>query len=176
MKTKLTLAAACLAAALAAPAAAGDAMNDLEVAHTAYTAGQLDIRYAHLALAISDNASVRDFAATMIRDHTAVNDAAGALINKLNVTPQDNELSRTLVGGAAAKRDELSGLRGKAFDCAYAANELGYHQVVNQTVEGTFIPSVTVPELKALLSDALVTFKEHERHAEHMVAGLQCGT
>ena len=175
MKTKLTLAAACLAAILAAPATAGDAMNDLEIAHTAYTAGQLDIRYAHLALALSENESVRDFAATMIRDHTAVNQAAGALIEKLDVTPQDNDLSRTLVSGAAAKRDELSGLRGKAFDCAYATNELGYHQVVNQTVADAFIPNVTVPELKDLLSEALVTFKQHERHAEHMVAGLQCG-
>ena len=85
-------------------AQAGEAMNDLEIAHTAYTAGGLDIRYAHLALAISEDATVREFAQTMIRDHSAVNDAAGALIAELKVTPQDNDLSRTLVEAAAAKR------------------------------------------------------------------------
>ena len=43
---------------IAGPAATGlaaqadQAMNDLEIAHTAYTAGGLDIRYAHLALAM----------------------------------------------------------------------------------------------------------------------------
>jgi putative membrane protein len=161
---------------VAGAAVAADAMNDLEIAHTAYTAGQLDIRYAHLALALSENDAVRDFAQTMIRDHTAVNDAAGTLIAELNVTPQDNNLSRALVAGAADKRAELSGLSGISFDCAYATNELGYHQIVNQTIAETFLPVVTVAPLKDLLTDALATFKQHEGHAESMVAGLQCAS
>ena len=171
---KLTLALGLALAATGLPAQADEAMNDLEIAHAAYTAGGLDIRYAHLALAISENEVVRGFAQTMIRDHAAVNEAAAALITELKVTPQDNALSRALVAGAAAKRPELIALTGKAFDCAYAANELGYHQIVNKTVAESFIPAVTVKPLKALLEDALVTFREHERHAEAMVAGLTC--
>ncbi|UWQ79191.1 DUF4142 domain-containing protein [Leisingera sp. S132] len=169
------LSAAVLAGALAQLAHAAEPMNDLEIAHTAYTAGQLDIRYAHLALAVSENADVRSFAETMIRDHSAVNAAAVDLITELNVTPQDNDLSRALVQGAADKRAELMGLSGDAFDCAYAQNELGYHQVVNTTVEESFIPAVTVAPLKELLTDALATFKVHEGHAEQMVSNLQCG-
>jgi putative membrane protein len=165
-----------VALAAATPAIAQDQMNDLQIAHTAYTAGQIDIRYAHLALAVSENDAVRAFAETMIRDHTAVNEAAVALITELNVTPEDNDLSRALAEGAAAKRAEFMVLSGNDFDCAYAANELGYHQIVNQTVEGKFIPWATVEPLKALLSDALVTFNVHEGHAEEMVAGLQCAS
>lgn len=173
MKTlTLSLGLALATAGLATQAA--EPMNDLEIAHTAYTAGGIDIRYAHLALAISENEAVRDFAQTMIRDHTAVNEAAGRLIAELNVTPKDNALSQSLVKGAAAKRAELAALSGNAFDCAYAMNELGYHQVVNKTVAESFIPTVTVAPLKALLGEALVTFKAHEQHAEHMVAGLSC--
>lgn len=156
-------------------AAMQPAMNDLEIAHSAYTAGSLDIRYAHLALGISDDPSVHDFAKLMIRDHTAVNEAAGALVETLQVTPQDNQLSRQLNAGAADKRRELAGLTGAAFDCGYAQNELHYHQLVNATVDERFIPSVTVPELKALLSQALATFKAHEQHAAQMVAELDCG-
>lgn len=173
MKT-LTLALGLALATTGLAAQADEPMNDLEIAHTAYTAGGLDIRYAHLALAISENEAVRDFAQTMIRDHTAVNEAAGALIAELQVTPQDNALSQALVEGAAAKRAELMALNGNAFDCAYAVNELGYHQIVNKTVAESFIPAVTVEPLKALLEDALVTFKAHEQHAENMVAGLTC--
>lgn len=176
MARKSLLTAVCLGALVSVGAQAGEAMNDLEIAHTAYTAGQIDIRYAHLALALSENESVREFAATMVRDHTAVNDAAVALIQKLNVTPQDNALSQALVSGAADKRAELVGLSGQAFDCAYATNELGYHQVVNKTVEEEFIPNTTVPELESLLTEALATFKVHEGHAEMMVAGLNCGS
>jgi putative membrane protein len=173
MKT-LTLVIGLALATTGLAAKANEPMNDLEIAHTAYTAGGLDIRYAHLALAISSNEAVREFAQTMIRDHTAVNEAAAALIAELNVTPQDNALSKALVEGATAKRAELMALNGNAFDCAYATNELAYHQIVNQTVAKTFIPAVTVAPLKALLEDALVTFRAHEQHAEHMVAVLAC--
>ncbi|MCX2723977.1 DUF4142 domain-containing protein [Roseibium salinum] len=166
-----------LGAVLSGTAIADEAaMNDLEIAHTAYTAGQLDIRYAHLALALSEDDAVREFASLMIRDHTAVNAEAGALIEELNVTPQDNDLSQVLVKGAAEKRAEFVELSGKAFDCAYAQNELGYHQVVNQTVGEKFIHWATVPQLKSLLEDALVTFKAHEAHAEQMVADLACAS
>ena len=171
---RITLIVAAAFASVGFAVQAEQEMNDLEIAHTAYTAGGRDIRYAHLALAVSENADVRAFAETMIRDHSAVNDAAGALIAELNVTPQDNDLSRALVAGAAAKRAELMALSGRAFDCAYATSELGYHQVVNKTVAESFIPAVTVAPLKALLEDALVTFQAHEKHAEHMVATLQC--
>lgn len=173
MKT-LTMIVAITAGTIGA-AFAGDPMNDLEIAHTAYTAGQIDIRYAHLALAVSENDAVRGFAETMVRDHTAVNTAAGALIARLDVVPQDNPLSQALVEGAAAKRAEFVALSGHAFDCAYATNELGYHQLVNKTVAESFIPAVTVEPLRDLLADALVTFRAHEAHAETMVEELQCG-
>lgn len=173
---KQILSLALLPMLFAAPALAADAMNDQQIAHTAYTAGEIDIRYAHLALALSENAAVRDFAATMVRDHAAVNDAAVKLITELNVTPEDNGLSQTLVKGAADKRAELITLEGKAFDCAYSTNELAYHQIVNKTVAESFLPAVTVEPLKKLLEDALATFKQHEGHAEQMVAGLDCGS
>lgn len=143
-------------------------LNDLEIAHVAYTAGSIDIRYAHLALAISENPEIRSFAETMIRDHTAVNDRALALVQKLSITPQDNFLSQSLVAGSKDIVNELRQLNGPAFDRRYAANELGYHQTVNGVVGGTFIPNAQTPELKALLKSALKTFEIHEGHAATM--------
>jgi putative membrane protein len=64
-------------------------------------------------------------------------------------------------------------LSGQAFDRRYASNELSYHQAVNQLVEGTFIPNLQNPEVKALFEEALVIFQAHERHAQHMVDGLR---
>ena len=142
--------------------------NDLEIAHIAYTAGAIDIRYANLALALSENPEVRKFAELMIQDHTAVNKKALALVQKLKVTPQDNAMSQQLNEHAGKIRDELSQLRGEAFDQRYAANELAYHRLVNQVVEFQFIPNAKNAKLKALLVSALQTFKAHEHHAEMM--------
>ncbi len=148
-------------------------LNDLEIAHVAYTADSIDIRYAHLALAISTNPVVHEFAQTMIRDHSAVNDKALALVTKLNVAPQDNFLSRQLNDQADQLVSEMSRLSGAEFDRRYAENELNYHRAVNGLVAGTFIPNIQNPEVKALFEEAIVIFKAHEKHAEKMVQTIQ---
>ena len=161
------------ATSLAARAESPADLSDLEIAHVAYTADSIDIRYAHLALAISKNPVIHEFARTMIRDHTAVNERALALVNKLKVAPQDNFLSKQLNAQADHLVREMSQLTGADFDRRYAENELGYHRAVNELVEGTFIPNIQNPEVKALFEEALVIFKAHEKHAEMMVARLK---
>ncbi|GJL95331.1 MAG: membrane protein [Hyphococcus sp.] len=172
-RTKIIAALMLATAASIGNAAAEGGPSDMEIAHIAYTAGNLDIRYAHLALAKSDNPDVREFAELMIRDHTSVNDQALALLQKLGATPVDNATSQQLSANAKAKRDELAALDGAAFDRAYAENELGYHQFVNKTVETAFIPAADNKEFKSLLGSALAVFKIHEDHAEMMVKSLR---
>lgn len=147
-------------------------LNDLEIAHVAYTADNIDIRYAHLALAISEDPAVREFAQTMISDHTAVNEQALALLAKLNAQPQDNFLSKALEENADKLVDEMSKLRGADFDKRYAENELAYHMAVNDLVENTFIPNIDNGEVKALFVAGLEIFKAHQGHAEMMVGKL----
>ena len=148
-------------------------LNDLEIAHVAYTADVIDIRYAHLALAKSKNPILHEFAKTMIRDHEAVNTQALALLEKLGAQAQDNFLSKQLNTQADQLVEEMSGLSGKEFDKRYAENELAYHQAVNGLVGGTFIPNIENPEVKELFQQALKIFKVHEKHAEKMVASLK---
>ena len=148
-------------------------MSDLEYAHIAYTADNIDIRYAHLALALSNNPDIHEFARTMIRDHTAVNEAALALLDKLGATAQDNPVSQTLNANAEEIIDGFVQVRGADFDKAYADNELAYHQAVNALVEDTMIPNIDNEEVRALFVEGLEIFKAHERHAEMMVKALQ---
>lgn len=147
-------------------------LNDLEMAHVAYTADNIDIRYAHLALAISTNPKIHEFANTMISDHEAVNEAALGLLAKLGASAQDNFFSQALNVGAEKIIDDLAALRGADFDKAYAANELAYHQTVNGLVEGTMIPNIDNEEVRALFQQGLDIFKVHEGHAEMMVKAV----
>ena len=147
--------------------------TDPQIAHIAYTAGQIDIEAAKQALAKSKNKDVLDFAQDMVRDHTAVNDQALALVKKLKVTPEDNDTSRALTKQAAAKREELAKLNGAAFDKAYVDNEVAYHKTVDSALESTLIPSATNAELKSLLQTGLKIFQGHEQHAEHVAAELK---
>lgn len=150
-----------------------DQLNDLEIAHVAYTADNIDIRYAHLALAISENPAIHDFANTMIRDHTAVNSQALALLEKLGAQPLDNFLSKQLTKRSRELVVTMSELRGADFDKFYANNELAYHKAVNDLVESAFIPNIENPEVKSLFQASLEIFKVHESHAEMMVKSLE---
>ena len=147
--------------------------TDPQIAHIAYTAGQLDIAAAKQALKKSKNKEVRGFASDMVRDHTAVNKEALALVKKLKVTPEDNDTSRALTKQADAKRAELAKLKGKAFDKAYVDNEVAYHKTVDSALENTLIPSANNAELKSLLQTGLKIFQGHEQHAEHVAAELK---
>ena len=161
------LIAAASALAMAAPAAAA-APTDPQIAHIAYTAGALDIAAAKQALKMSHNATVREFAQEMVRDHEAVNAKALALVKKLHVTPEANATSTSLTKAADAERAKLSHLKGAAFDREYVNNEVAFHKTVNGALASTLIPSAHNAELKSLLETGLTLFKEHQAHAEQI--------
>jgi putative membrane protein len=148
------------------------AINDAQIAHIAYTAGQIDIAAANQALQKSHNKDVRAFAEEMTRDHAAVNQQALALVKKLGVTPENNPISESLSKHAAAELQKLAPLSGSAFDQAYVDNEVAYHKAVNAALSNTLIPSAQNAELKSLLQTGLTLFQEHQMHAEHLTQQL----
>ncbi|MGE5723519.1 MAG: DUF4142 domain-containing protein [Sphingomonadales bacterium] len=157
-------------ATLAGPASAQPApqLDDAAIAHIAYTAGSIDIAAAQQALKKSRNRQVRAFAQEMVRDHTAVNKQALALVTTLHVTPKPNATSEGLQKDAGEKLHRFAGLSGAAFDRAYVRNEAAYHKTVNGALEGALIPNAQNGELKSLLQTGLTLFREHQAHAEHL--------
>lgn len=147
--------------------------TDPQIAHIAYTAGVIDIEAAKLALSKSKNKEVTAFAEGMVRDHEAVNVQALDLVKKLKVTPQDNDVSKSLVKAADEQRKKLAALNGAAFDKAYMQNEIAYHKQVNSALKTLLIPSAANAELKSLLETGLKLFEGHQQHAEQVAAALK---
>ena len=147
--------------------------TDPQIAHIAYTAGVIDINAAKQALSKASNKEVKAFAQDMVRDHEAVNKQALDLVKKLNVTPEDNDTSKTLSKQAADKLAELNKLKGAAYDKAYVANEVAYHKAVNSALETQLIPSASNAELKSLLQTGLKIFQGHQQHAEMVAAKVK---
>jgi putative membrane protein len=170
--SSLCIAALCFAGTSAMAQTTAD-LTDPQIAHIAYTAGKIDLAAADLALKKTSNNAVKAFANETVRDHTAVNQKALALLDKLNVKPEDNDLSESLAGAAAEQWNELSKLSGAAFDKAYAENEVAYHLTVIGALETTLIPSMKNGALKSLLETRLTLFKEHHKHAEELVSQLK---
>jgi putative membrane protein len=149
-------------------AAAAPDLSDPEVAHVAVTANSIDIDFAKFAQTRTHNAGVKQFAQTMITDHTAVNEQAAALATKLGVTPADNAVSQSLQSGAKEARAKLETLHGAAFDRAYMDREVAYHQAVLDAIDKVLIPTTDNAELKALLTAVRPAIATHLEHAKQL--------
>lgn len=141
-------------------------LSDAEVASVAVVANQIDIAYSQVAKEKSKNSEILNFAETMANDHKAVIEQASALVKKLGLTPQDNEVSKKLLADAEKTKKNLRSKSEKDFNKAYIVNEVAYHKAVISAVEGLLIPETENGELKTLLQNILPALKAHLVHAE----------
>ena len=171
---KLSMLSFTLALALTGGAshAQGTAPTDPQIASIVVTANQVDIDAGKLAESKAHSKEVKKFAKQMVTDHSAVNKAAVALVTRLKVTPEDNDTSKGLKKAGEDNIAKLKGLKGAAFDKAYVANEVTYHQTVIDALDKTLLPNAQNADLKALLEKSRPTFVEHLDHAKQLESTL----
>ncbi len=138
----------------------------------AVTANTIDVELGALARSRAVSPEVQRFAEMMQRDHTAVNQRAAALADRLGVTPKDNAVSQSLLKGATEARATIELLKGPAFDKAYIDREVGYHQAVLDALDNLLIPTTENAELKTLLVDVRPAFAAHLEHAKKLQTTL----
>ncbi len=157
---------------LVATAAFAQSASDAQIAAIVVTANQVDIDAGKLAQMRGHGAEVKDFAKLMVADHSGVNKQAVALVTKLKVTPEDNATSQALAAGGVENLKTLKALSGVAFDKAYVAHEVAYHQQVIDALDKALIPNAQNAELKALLVAVRPAFVAHLEHAQKIQVTL----
>ena len=147
--------------------------SDAQIVQIVLTADQIDIHQAKLALQTSKNPQVKEFANQMISDHTALDKSVGDLAKKLNVTPQDSDISKQLNQQAADEAKKQKVLNGKAFDKEYVSYEVAYHQAVIDAAVQVLIPNAQNAELKGGLQNAGAPLLQgHLQHAQELQKSL----
>jgi putative membrane protein len=149
--------------------------SDPQIAAIVVTANQVDIDAGKLAKSRSKNPKVKEFANTMIGDHTGVNKQATALVKKLKVKPQPNPTSKSLADGGKKNLAALKKLKGAEFDKAYVDHEVAYHQQVLEAINSTLLPNAKNPELKGLIEKVVPAFQAHLDHAKELQTSLTSG-
>lgn len=174
-RTLIALSAFALAP-VSAVLAATSAPSDAQIAAIVVTANQVDIDAGNVAAARSGSADVQALAKRMVVDHTSVNQQATDLVTRLKVTPAPNDTSASLKRDGEANLAKLRHLSGNAFDRAYVANEVRYHQAVIDAMDNSLIPGAHNAELKALLVQVRPAFVSHLEHAKHVLSQLPAAT
>jgi putative membrane protein len=123
-------------------------------------AGMAEVALANLALSKSQSEDVKQFAQTMIADHSKAGDELRALAAKKNFT-FPAEPSAEQKGNAEA----LASLSGAAFDKAYIQTAIADHEAAVSLFE-TEAKSGADPDVKAWAAATLSTIKAHLAKAQ----------
>ena len=148
-------------------------INDAQIAHIVITANQVDIDAGQIAETKGSSADVQAFGKMMVTDHTAVNNQATELASRLKLTPQENPTSQSLKMEGETNVTNLKSLTGTAFDKAYIAHEIEYHQAVVDTLNKMLTPNAQNADLKTLIAKATPAFVAHLERAKRIQASLE---
>jgi putative membrane protein len=117
--------------------------------------GMTEVKLGHVAEEKSSNKRVKDFAAMMVKDHSAAGDELKSLASRKNVTLP------TAVGDDHQKKiDDLSKKSGKDFDKAYIDAMVDGHQATVNDFEKAS-NNTKDPDVKAWVDKTLPTIKMH---------------
>lgn len=160
------------AAAATAPATPAPAvLTDVNIFALLDEANAGDSATGAVAATKATNASVKEFARTMMRDHHALRKAGQALATKTNMTPAP-PTGDTLTSSTQKWNDSLTALpKGADWDKAYIDHEVATHMAVAallQTAQG----AATDTSLKALITKAQPTIDAHLKKAQDIQTKL----
>ena len=152
--------------------AAGAAPTDAQIAMIVVTANSADSAAGEVAKTKGVNADVKAFGQRMVTDHGAVNKQATDLATKLNVTPEESDISRQMKSDAQSHMAALQGASGTEFDKAYIDHEVTMHQQVLDALDQQLIPNAQNAELKSLLETVRPAIAAHLESAKQIQSKL----
>jgi putative membrane protein len=150
-----------------------NAVPDSDIAGIVRTANQGEVDQGNAALGKASSSEVRAFAQMMVTDHTNALQAANSLFTSRNITPADNDTTRTLQQGSQQTISNLSTYSGAAFDRAYMQAMVDAHQWLLNTMDSTLIPSAHDRQLRDLLTTQRAAVSTHLDRARAILSGLR---
>jgi putative membrane protein len=144
-----------------------DLEDDTEFAVAAADGGMMEVKLGELAATKASSAAVKDFAKSMVKDHSKANDELKALAQQKNIT-----LPAALSDDKQKKYDDLAKKSGKDFDKAYASFMVEDHKEdVSEFEEAA--RDAKDPDIKAWAAGKVPTLQHHLEMAKTVHDGLK---
>jgi putative membrane protein len=177
--------------AAAADADAAMPLSDEQIVYIVHVSNQCEIQTAQLALMHAVNQQVRDFANTMITDHTAGETALTMLFASPDAGPDADasalDAALTREGGVPSAPSYISNMlqqecmlqqqtlmlkTGSAFDLTYMSGQVSAHSEVLQLIDNVLIPAAASPALKTALMQAATVLSQHLQMAINILNAI----
>ena len=155
--------------------AASPKLSEAQIAMVADLANTSEIEQGKLAQSKAKSASVKNFAAMMVKHHTEAKTEQAKLFKQLNLTPSQSQTATTLKQNAEKATSALRSSTAATFDERYIDSQVEAHQQVLDTLDNELIPAATGPELVAGLNKMKATVEAHLREAKTIQTQLAQG-
>ncbi len=157
--------------ASAAPARAAS-LSQAQIAQVTELANSGEIEQAKIAQTKAKSASVKQFAAMMIKHHGEAKSEQAKLYKKLDLTPTSSETANLLQADSDKALGKLRAADGAAFDQAYIQGQVEAHQKVLDTIDRELLPAATDQALVSELNKMRATVEAHLAEAKRLAAQL----
>jgi len=135
--------------------------TDANVVDVLTVANQGEVDYSQLGVDKATNASVKQFAKLMVKDHGAMLDAVKNLSSKLNVTAAPNDKVNDLQKESQKDITDLNGKKvGKDFDHEFMEEQVDMHQETLDLLND-LDSKTTNADLKAAIAEAKPKVQAH---------------
>jgi putative membrane protein len=146
-------------------------LTDPQIVTVLHVAHRREIEKAQIALTRAVNTEVREFANTIITDHTAADAALATLV----VSPSgagrlravESPISRTLVQTGKFEQSALQSKTGVPFDLAYVSWRVASNSEILQLIDSVLLPTAQSTALRRQLAQARTIVANHMQTAVH---------
>ena len=130
--------------------------------------GMMEVELGNLAKEKATNASVKEFAAMIVKDHSNANDELKSLAASKSIT-----LPATMDNDHRDHVTDLSNKSGNDFDKAYMDMMVSDHKKDIDMFEDILDDNDIAPELKAFANKTLPVLKKHHEEAKRIYDSLK---
>jgi putative membrane protein len=139
---------------------ANSGWTDANVVDVLTVANQGEVDYSQLGVDKATNASVKQFAQTMVKDHSTMLDAVKSLASRLNVVPASNDKANDLKEENTKDINDLNAKTGKDFDKEFMEEQVDMHQETLDLLND-LDGRTTNADLKAAIAEAKPKVQAH---------------
>jgi putative membrane protein len=139
---------------------ANSGWTDANVVDVLTVANQGEVDYSQIGVDKATNASVKEFAQMMVKDHGTMLDAVKSLSTRLNVVPASNDKANDLKEESTKDINDLNAKTGKDFDKEFMDEQVDMHQETLDLLND-LDSRTTNADLKAAIAEAKPKVQAH---------------
>lgn len=150
------------------PASPAVALTDDQVLQALHSANAAEIEQGNLAKQRAQDSDVKDFAGTMVKDHTNAEKKGHEAAKKAHMSPAPSSVSTSLESNARQLTNAMSARTGADFDRAYIDAQVKQHQAVLDMIDTQLLPNAKAPEIKNLVQSVRPKIESHLKEAQQL--------